>query len=64
MPVSFDPKVALTSFAETIKMGLPLSDLDVSSIPIDPRARLFKEGYIEKRLNLYYAMSKAEKLFR
>lgn len=44
----FDPKALLLPFVEALKMGLPLSDKDLTSIPFEYRATLFKEGYLHR----------------
>lgn len=63
---SFDAKTLLLPFAETIKMGLPLSDEDLTKIPIEYRAKLFLEGYLtrDNKTNLNHAAAKATQFFQ
>jgi hypothetical protein len=61
----FDPKQVLGRFEDAVKLGLPLNQDDFNkNLLVEERVFLFKHGYIEKRLDLYYPTVKALDLFQ
>ena len=61
----FDPKQVLGRFEDAVKLGLPLNQDDFNkNLLVEERVFLFKHGYIEKRLDLYYPTVKALNLFQ
>jgi len=61
----FDPKQVLGRFEDAVKLGLPLNQDDFNkNLLVEERVFLFKHGYIEKRLDLYYSTVKALNLFQ
>jgi len=61
----FDPKQVLGRFEDAVKLGLPLNQDDFNrNLLVEERVFLFKHGYIEKRLDLYYPTAKASNLFQ
>jgi hypothetical protein len=61
----FDAKQLLAPFEDAVKLGLPFNETDFTrAFLVEQRIFLFKNGYIEKRLDLYYPTNKAYSLFQ
>jgi hypothetical protein len=61
----YDAKQLLAPFEDAVKMGLPFNETDFTrAFLVEQRIFLFKNGFVEKRMDLYYPTSKAANLFQ
>jgi hypothetical protein len=61
----YDAKQLLAPFEDVIKFGLPFNETDFTrAFLVEQRIFLFKNGFIEKRMDLYYPTVKAANLFQ